>query len=118
MKNYSLGIVGSRHYGSRENDYEEFKQVINEIIKICGNPTRIVSGGHLDKYKNNKPGADTLAWLWSIQNNIPIIEHEAEWNKYNMQNRSKHCVHTMIKHDSETVFFRVVEREVNEQEIN
>jgi hypothetical protein len=75
---YNLGIVGYRGY----NDYNNFKVYVDKIIETYGIPKFIVSGGHTDKYGNNKPGTDTLAWLYSERNRIPIIEHEADWNKY------------------------------------
>ena len=76
--NYRLGIVGSRHY----NNYSEFGQVINQIISVHGKPHKIVSGGHTNKSGYIKPGTDTLAWKWSLDNNIPITEYNAEWSKY------------------------------------
>lgn len=75
---YNLGIVGSRHY----TNYGEFISVVNQIVYIYGTPANIVSGGHLDKYGNTKPGADTLAWKYSVENNINMIEYEADWDKY------------------------------------
>nr|QBK91619.1 MAG: DNA recombination-mediator protein A [Pithovirus LCPAC302] len=75
---YSLGIVGSRYY----NNYAEFSSVVNQILSICAIPTKIVSGGHTDKRGNIKPGTDTLAWKWATENNIEIVEHNAEWDKY------------------------------------
>lgn len=74
----NLGIVGSRHY----NNYEEFCSVVSQIIDMWGLPNNVVSGGHTDKYGNTKPGTDTLAWRWANDNNINIIEHNAEWDKY------------------------------------
>ena len=76
--NYSLGIVGSRHY----ENYSEFTSVINQLLAIYGKPNKVVSGGHTDKYGNIKSGADTLAWKWAMENKIPIIEHNAEWDKH------------------------------------
>lgn len=75
---YNLGLVGSRHY----KNYKEFSNVVDKMIDQYGIPTNIISGGHLDKYGNIKPGADTLAWYYSKNNNINIIEHNAEWEKY------------------------------------
>lgn len=78
MNNYRLGIVGSRYY----DNYKEFVNVINQLLTICGKPSKVVSGGHTDKYGRIKPGADTLAWKWAINHHIPITEYEAEWDKY------------------------------------
>ncbi len=78
LQGYNLGLIGSRHY----NNYEEFCQAIEQVIQIHGRPSNIVSGGHLDKHGHTKPGTDTLAWKWAQDNNVPIIEHEAEWDKY------------------------------------
>jgi len=75
---YNLGIVGSRHY----NNYEEFTTVTNQIINKFGIPENIISGGHLDKGGNIKPGADTLAWKYATDHKINIIEHDALWDKY------------------------------------
>ncbi len=74
----NLGIVGSRHY----TNYKEFITVTKQIIDIHGIPDNIISGGHTDKRNNIKPGTDTLAWQWANDNNITIIEHNAEWDKY------------------------------------
>ena len=76
--NYNLGIVGSRHY----DNYPEFSSVIKNLLSIYGIPTKVVSGGHTDKYGKIKLGTDTLAWKWAVENKIPIIEHNAEWDKY------------------------------------
>ena len=75
---YNLGLVGSRQY----TNYDEFCNVVNQIINKYGIPTNIISGGHLDRYGRIKPGADTLAYYYARDNNIPLIEHEAEWNTY------------------------------------
>ncbi len=69
---------GSRHY----TNYNDFCFAVDQIINIYGYPIRVISGGHTDKHGNVKPGTDTLAWKWATQNNIEIVEYEAEWNKY------------------------------------
>jgi hypothetical protein len=78
MIKYNLGIVGSRYY----ENYSEFSSVVNQITDIHGTPDNIVSGGHKDKYGQIKPGTDTLAWKWAQDNEVRIIEHDAEWDKY------------------------------------
>jgi hypothetical protein len=75
---YNLGLIGYRNY----NNYDEFCKVADQIVQKHGRPLNIISGGHLDKYGNIKSGTDTLAWRYSKDNNINIIEHEAEWDKY------------------------------------
>lgn len=72
-----LGIVGSRNF----NDYSTFKRCVEELISM-NEIMKVISGGHTDKYGKIKSGTDTLAWKWAVENNLDIVEHNAEWEKY------------------------------------
>lgn len=61
-----LGIVGYRNY----TNYEQFCIHINKIPGIA----MIISGGC--------QGADKLAERYALENNIPMIIHKPEWDKY------------------------------------
>lgn len=71
-----LGIVGYRNY----NDYESFSEFVDSIISN-NKIDKIVSGGHLSKGRI-KPGTDTLAWKYAVEQGIQIVEYEADWSKY------------------------------------
>ncbi len=69
----TIAIVGCRKF----NDYDIFKQKIQEWQKENGTIFKIVSGG--------APGADTLAERYAEESGIPkedVIVHEPDWNKY------------------------------------
>jgi len=62
-----LAIIGSRKFSNKERfDYklEPYKDKV----------TLVISGG--------AEGADTFASNWAKENNIPIIVHLPDWNKY------------------------------------
>jgi hypothetical protein len=58
-----LAIIGSR---------EITKIDLNNYIHE--KPDTVISGG--------AKGIDTIAWKWAIENNIEIIVHRPEYNKY------------------------------------
>lgn len=66
-----LAIIGSRSF----NDYELLKETLNQIIKEKRlNIGLIISGG--------AKGADSLAYRYSIENQIEFKLFKAEWEKY------------------------------------
>ncbi len=80
-----VGIVGCRKY----SNYEEFKNKIDIWEKINGSISTIISGG--------ATGADSLAEKYAQENNIELIIHEAEWDKYG--NKAGPIRNTLIVND-------------------
>jgi len=66
----NLAIVGCRKY----QDYDVLKYCVEEWIKENNNIDTIISGG--------ATGVDSLAQQYATENDIPIIIHSAEWQKY------------------------------------
>ncbi len=65
-----LAIVGSRGF----TDYDMFKKRVQEVEKLDGKITEIISGG--------ASGADTLAERYADEFNIPKDIKYAEWEKH------------------------------------
>jgi len=60
-------------------------------MKLAIIGSRNIENIDLDKYIKDKPeviisggakGIDTIAWKWALENNIEIIVHRPEYNKY------------------------------------
>ena len=62
-----LAVVGGRDYA----DYDNFKRIITEYVGEIGTPSTIISGG--------AKGVDTMAKLWTKENNIELIEFKPDW---------------------------------------
>lgn len=58
-------VTGGRYYDDAERVYAELEAM---------NPTKIIQGG--------AGGADLFARLYAEDNNIPLVTHKADWNKY------------------------------------
>lgn len=65
-----LAIVGYRKF----NDWNKFKEHIDEYVLKFGMPELIVSGG--------ASGADSLAERWAKIHKIPTLIMVPEWKKY------------------------------------
>jgi hypothetical protein len=59
-----LALIGSRSFSNNN----VFVKILNEVILLEGKPKTIVSGGAI--------GADTLAYLWALENKLNTIIFE------------------------------------------
>lgn len=66
----NLAIVGSRYY----NDYNEFSNHLETLIKEIGMPNKIIAGG--------ASGTDTMAKKFALSKKIKFIEYLPDWKKF------------------------------------
>ena len=65
----NLAIVGSRFF----NNYNKFKEIVDQYIVDNGFPNKLVSGG--------AKGVDTMAERYAKEYDIPIEVFKPEWDK-------------------------------------
>ena len=64
--------------GSRDMDLYEGRKLLESALEIIEwEPTVVLCG--------MAPGADTIGRIWANDNNIPVEEYPAAWNKYGLQ---------------------------------
>lgn len=61
----SVGVTGGRDYACRDRVFSVLKRLKIDILHI-----------------GDASGADEFARLWADEHGVPVIIHEAEWNKY------------------------------------
>lgn len=62
-------VCGGRDYSDHEELYSYMDAIHGQTPITC-----VIHGG--------AKGADTLAGIWAVQNNLPVVAYPADWKKH------------------------------------